>query len=56
MDYIEAKTNERIILPQNQYKKDFYEFTTEDLHVEDYEAGPQIRNIPVAHAISTTAP
>ena len=29
-------------------KKDFYEFTTEDLHVEDYEAGPQIRNIPVA--------
>lgn len=28
--------------------KDFYAFTVEDLHVEDYVAGPQIRNIPVA--------
>jgi thymidylate synthase len=27
---------------------DFYAFTVDDLHVEDYVAGPQIRNIPVA--------
>ena len=28
--------------------KDFYEFTVDDLHVEDYITGPQIKNIPVA--------
>ena len=28
--------------------KDFYAFTVEDLHVENYEAGPQIKNIPIA--------
>ena len=28
--------------------KDFYDFTTDDLHVEDYQAGEQIRNIPIA--------
>lgn len=28
--------------------KDFYEFTTADLLVEDYRTGPQIRNIPIA--------
>ncbi len=28
--------------------KDFYACTVEDLHVEDYATGPQIRNIPVA--------
>ena len=27
---------------------DFYAFTTDDLIVENYETGPQIRNIPVA--------
>lgn len=27
---------------------DFYAFTTDDLHVENYEHGPQVRNIPVA--------
>ncbi len=27
---------------------DFYAFTTDDLVVEDYECGPQVRNIPVA--------
>ena len=26
----------------------FYDFTTDDLHVEDYQAGEQIRNIPIA--------
>jgi thymidylate synthase len=28
--------------------KDFYAFTTDDLIVENYEHGPQIRNIPIA--------
>lgn len=28
--------------------KDFYDFTTNDLIVEDYQAGPQIKNIPIA--------
>ncbi len=32
----------------NPEVKDFYAFTVEDLHVEDYVTGPQIRNIPVA--------
>ena len=32
----------------NPEVKDFYQFTTEDLIVEDYETGPQIKNIPIA--------
>lgn len=28
--------------------KDFYAFTTDDLIIEDYQHGPQIRNIPIA--------
>ena len=28
--------------------KNFYDFTTDDLHVEDYQAGEQIKNIPIA--------
>ncbi len=28
--------------------RDFYAFTTEDLRVEGYQAGPQVRNIPIA--------
>ena len=27
---------------------DFYGFTTDDLIVENYEHGPQVRNIPIA--------
>ena len=27
---------------------DFYSFTTDDLHVEDYITEPQIKNIPIA--------
>ncbi|WP_443742354.1 thymidylate synthase [Tractidigestivibacter sp.] len=27
---------------------DFYQFTTDDLIVEDYECGPQVKNIPIA--------
>lgn len=32
----------------NPHVTDFYAFTTEDLLVDDYECGPQIKNIPVA--------
>lgn len=32
----------------NPEVKDFYAFTTDDLHVEDYETEPQIKNIPIA--------
>ena len=32
----------------NPEVKDFYAFTVEDLHVEDYVTGPQIKNIPIA--------
>ena len=32
----------------NPEVKDFYQFTTADLLVEDYQAGPQINNIPIA--------
>jgi thymidylate synthase len=27
---------------------DFYDFTTDDLVVENYACGPQLKNIPVA--------
>ena len=32
----------------NPEVKDFYQFTTADLLVGDYQAGPQIKNIPIA--------
>lgn len=32
----------------NPEVKDFYAFTTADLVVEDYQAGPQVKNIPIA--------
>ena len=32
----------------NPEVKDFYQFTTADLLVEDYQAGPQVKNIPIA--------
>ena len=28
--------------------KDFYQFTTDDITVENYQAGPQVKNIPIA--------
>lgn len=32
----------------NPEVKDFYKFTTDDLIIEDYKYGPQIKNIPIA--------
>ena len=28
--------------------KDFYDFTTEHLHIENYQHGPQVKDIPIA--------
>ena len=28
--------------------KDFYDFTTDDIIIEDYQTGPQVKNIPIA--------
>lgn len=28
--------------------KDFYAFTTDDIRLDDYQTGPQIKNIPIA--------
>ena len=28
--------------------KDFYDFTPDDVRLDDYETGPQIKNIPIA--------
>jgi len=28
--------------------KDFYEFTVDDIRLDDYVTGPQIKNIPIA--------
>jgi len=32
----------------NPEVKDFYDFTVDDFKIEDYEAGPQVKNIPIA--------
>jgi thymidylate synthase len=32
----------------NPNVRDFYDFTTDDLVVEDYQHGPQVKNIPIA--------
>ena len=32
----------------NPNVKDFYDFTLDDFRIEDYETGPQIKNIPIA--------
>ena len=36
------------VVKLNPEVKDFYQFTTDDLIVENYETWPQIKNIPVA--------
>lgn len=36
------------IVKLNPEVKDFYDFTTDDLIIENYQHGPQIKNIPVA--------
>lgn len=36
------------VVKLNPDVKDFYEFTVDDLMIENYQAGPQIKNIPIA--------
>ena len=33
---------------QNPEIKDFYEFTRDDIRLDDYVTGPQVKNIPIA--------
>jgi thymidylate synthase len=47
-ELIERPTYEAPKVWLNPEVKDFYKFTREDLFIEDYKAGPQIKNIPVA--------
>lgn len=47
----ELITRETFAAPKvslNSEIKDFYAFTTDDLIVEDYKTGPQVKNIPIA--------
>ena len=47
-ELIERETYPAPKVSLNPEIKDFYQFTTDDLIVEDYVAGPQIKNIPIA--------
>lgn len=47
-ELIERTPYEAPTVRLNPEVKDFYQFTTDDLIVENYLTGPQIRNIPIA--------
>lgn len=47
-ELIERETHDAPKVWLNPEIRDFYSFTVEDLHVEDYVTGPQIKNIPIA--------
>lgn len=47
-ELIQRETFEAPKVWLNTEVKDFYAFTVDDLHVEDYVTGPQIKNIPIA--------
>lgn len=47
-ELIERTPYEAPTVRLNPEVKDFYQFTTDDLIVENYMTGPQIRNIPIA--------
>ena len=47
-EMIKRKPYPAPIVKLNPEVKDFYQFTTDDLIVENYETWPQIKNIPVA--------
>ena len=47
----ELITREQFPAPEfwlNPEIKDFYKFTTDDIKITGYQAGPQIKNIPIA--------
>lgn len=47
-ELIQRETFEAPKVWLNPEIKDFYAFTVDDLHVENYVTGPQIKNIPIA--------
>lgn len=47
-ELIERETYDAPRVWLNPEIHDFYSFTVDDLHVEDYVTGPQIKNIPIA--------
>lgn len=47
-ELISRKTYPAPKVTLNPEVKDFYQFTTDDLWVEDYQAGPQVKDIPIA--------
>ena len=47
-ELIRRETHDAPIVRLNPEIKDFYRFTTDDLTVENYVTGPQIKNIPIA--------
>ncbi len=47
-ELIRRETHDAPIVKLNPGIKDFYRFTTDDLTVENYVTGPQIKNIPIA--------
>ncbi len=47
-ELIQRETFEAPKVWLNPEVKDFYAFTVDDLHVENYVTGPQIKNIPIA--------
>ena len=47
-EMIKRKPYPAPIVKLNPEVKDFYQFTTDDLIVENYETWPQIKNIPIA--------
>lgn len=47
-ELITRPTYEAPIVRLNPEIKNFYDFTTDDLIIENYQAGPQVKNIPIA--------
>lgn len=47
-ELISRPTYDAPIVTLNPEIKNFYDFTVDDLHIEDYVTGPQIKNIPIA--------
>lgn len=47
-ELIERETYPAPKVSLNPEIKNFYQFTTDDLLVENYQAGPQVKNIPIA--------
>ena len=47
-ELISRPTYDAPIVTLNPEVKNFYDFTVDDLRVENYVTGPQIKNIPIA--------